>query len=462
MSQDYKQRSGPLQDPRFQDEKTKTDISTSTTTMVKSLHIQPGIPPDHTMSKIEGNSFDLIDRINSMGESRLLNISHDLSTQPKVDMRDDTQLPIEHDQPVTEIGETLCSVSNASHSCHGQEEQLPEDESPRSSPLRTASRSIKAFFRRINYSAPEESSRQTSTTSSPRTSASSTRRQLPFLSLHHNSPCRGSLKMRSPSLGGLAYRPGPLDFSIPANSGAGLKSRRMSTNLPDDSTVDTCDLNDEFTAASRVPGRRGREVGKGSTATVKIMFRKDCHRDILYAVKEFRKCGSQEDPAEYEKKVKSEFSIANSLHHPNIVETVRLCSYGGRWNHVMEYCSYGDIFSLVQRNYLQREDNMCLFKQLLQGVAYLHRNGIAHRDIKLENLLLSDQGHLKITDFGVSEVFSVLHPGLRTAGGHCGRDMGEVRRCLPGICGSLPYIAPEVLAKKCKHDKGLCYSHGRH
>ncbi|KAL1860097.1 hypothetical protein Plec18170_002046 [Paecilomyces lecythidis] len=95
----------------------------------------------------------------------------------------------------------------------------------------------------------------------------------------------------------------------------------MSTNLPDDFTVDTCDLNDGFTAASRVPGRRGREVGKGSTATVKIMLRKDCHRGILYAVKEFRKCGSQEDSAEYEKKVKSEFSIANSLHHPNIVET---------------------------------------------------------------------------------------------------------------------------------------------
>ena len=88
------------------------------------------------------------------------------------------------------------------------------------------------------------------------------------------------------------------------------------------------------------------------------------------------------------------------------------------------------------------DDNLCLFKQLLQGVAYLHRNGIAHRDIKLENLLLCGDGHLKITDFGASLVFRAHH-GLccpDTA------DCGEIHRCAPGICGSRPYIAPEVLA----------------
>jgi serine/threonine protein kinase len=234
----------------------------------------------------------------------------------------------------------------------------------------------------------------------------------------------------------------------------------MSASLPDDFSIDTCDLSEEYVSASKVPGRRGKEIGKGATATVKIMCRRGSTRGSHYAVKEFRKRGQKEDDQEYVKKVKSEFSIAKSLHHPNIVETFRLCTHGDRWNHIMEYCSYGELFSLVQKNYLTTQDNLCFFKQVVRGVAYLHDKGIAHRDIKLENLLLSDDGYIKITDFGVSEVFSGIHPGLRSAGGVCGKEMNGVRLCSPGICGSLPYIAPEVLAKTGKVFRSpiLCFS----
>ncbi|PBP16077.1 kinase domain containing protein, partial [Diplocarpon rosae] len=116
----------------------------------------------------------------------------------------------------------------------------------------------------------------------------------------------------------------------------------------------------------------------------------------------------------------------------------------------------GDLFSLVSQKYLSRDDRLvdrlCLFKQLLQGLNYLHANGIAHRDVKLENLLLTRDSKLKITDFGVSEVFCGVHPGLRSAGGQCGRDMGEIRLCAPGMCGSPPYVAPEVIAKQEEYD----------
>ena len=223
-------------------------------------------------------------------------------------------------------------------------------------------------------------------------------------------------------------------------------------SLPDDFVVDTVDLDKEFTSASKLPGKRGKLLGKGATSTVKLMTRRG-HGDEIYAVKEFRKKGQNEDAEEYDKKVKSEYTIAHSLHHPNIVESVRLCTHGGRWNVVMEYCSHGELFSLIKKQYLQLEDKLCLWKQLLRGVAYLHGHGIAHRDIKLENLLLTDEGQLKITDFGVSEVFSGEHPGMRASGGECGKNMKEVRTCAPGICGSLPYIAPEVLEKKGEGDQ---------
>ncbi|MCJ1388679.1 hypothetical protein MMC18_001528 [Xylographa bjoerkii] len=240
-------------------------------------------------------------------------------------------------------------------------------------------------------------------------------------------------------------------FSRHAETGAGLKSRRMSMNLTEDFLVDPVELDREFTSASKLPGKRGKHLGKGATATVRLMTRKG-HGEEIYAVKEFRKKGQHEDAEEYDKKVKSEFTIAKSLHHPNIVESIRLCTHSGRWNVVMEYCSYGELFTLVEKQYLTMDDNLCLWKQLLRGVKHLHNHGIAHRDIKLENLLINEEGHLKITDFGVSEVFCGEHPGCRSAGGECGKNMNEVRRCEPGICGSLPYIAPEVLEKNGDYD----------
>jgi len=242
-------------------------------------------------------------------------------------------------------------------------------------------------------------------------------------------------------------------ISIPAQQGAGLKTRRLSASPQDDFVVDTCELDDEFASASKI-GRR-KEIGQGASATVKIMQRKGqkkSDRDCLLAVKEFRKRSIREDEEDYVRKVKSEYTIAKSLNHPNIVRTVRLCTHAGRWNHVMEYCQQRELFSLVERKYLKSEDKYCILKQVLRAVDYLHDHGIAHRDIKLENLLMTDEGYIKVTDFGVSEVFCGDHPGLPSSQGQCGKGMEENRKSVPGICGSRPYISPEVLAKDKEYD----------
>ncbi|OJD32264.1 kinase domain containing protein [Diplodia corticola] len=260
----------------------------------------------------------------------------------------------------------------------------------------------------------------------------------------------------------------PQDTTLPksqpagrAAEGAGLKARRLSTCLPDEFFVDHCELDNEFKSTSAIPFRRGKKLGDGATAEVRVMSRRGGPGDELYAVKEFRGREKDESEDDYVKKIKSEYSIAKSLHHPNIVDTVRLCTHNGRWNHIMEFCTHGELYDLAKKGlfipvqaggYYKAADRLCLFKQLCRGVCYLHDHGIAHRDIKLENLLLDKEGHLKISDFGVSEVFSGEHPGMRAAGGECGVDMGEVRLCKPGICGSRPYIAPEVLAKSGPYD----------
>lgn len=247
-------------------------------------------------------------------------------------------------------------------------------------------------------------------------------------------------------------------FYARPEAGVGVKARRLSLSLPDELTIDVGDLLNEFEYKHKHPFARQltRTLGKGATSTVRIMSRKGFPEE-LYAVKCFRSKDKSDTKEEYEKKIKSEYSLAKSLHHPNIVETVRLCIDHGRWNHVMEYCSEGDLHTLLTKKYLMNEDRekdrLCLFKQLVQGLNYLHSNGIAHRDIKPENLLLTSDSKLKITDFGVTEVFCGIHPAARESGGECGRQMnGEVRMCNPGICGSQPYMAPEVLARDRQYD----------
>jgi protein-serine/threonine kinase len=97
-------------------------------------------------------------------------------------------------------------------------------------------------------------------------------------------------------------------------------------------------------------------------------------------------------------------------------------------------CPGGDLYSAIKAQNMDLITKQCCFKQMINGVAYLHSMGVAHRDLKPENLLLDAAGCLKICDFGVSDVFRMCwerKPHLSS-----------------GITGSEPYIAPEVFAQK--------------
>jgi len=252
-----------------------------------------------------------------------------------------------------------------------------------------------------------------------------------------------SRKNRSSSVNGIKDLTGT-GITHPAVAGAGSKSRRMSIDVPH-MDVPVVPLSLKYASHSHIPGK-SKKCGEGVSAIVKVMHKLNGPRNELFAVKEFRKRAQSETPEEYIEKVNSEYCVSKSLDHPNIVVTEDLCiSTNKRWCHVMEYCSGGDLFGLIQKDFMREPEKNCCFKQLLRGVAYLHDHGIAHRDLKPENLLITADGHLKITDFGVSEVFAGKHPG--SAGIKCGMDMTEIRLSNPGIVGSAPYIAPEVQGK---------------
>ncbi|BGP18299.1 hypothetical protein JCM10213_008472 [Rhodosporidiobolus nylandii] len=176
-------------------------------------------------------------------------------------------------------------------------------------------------------------------------------------------------------------------------------------------------------------------VGKGATAVVRLAHKWDRTQEKLYAVKEFRKRRKNETEKEYVKKLTSEFCISSTLHHHNVVETVDLVQDEQQhWCEVMEYCPGGDLYAVIKKGDLGPPEINSYFKQILAGVAYLHSMGVAHRDIKPENLLLDAKGHVKITDFGVSDVFRM-----------CWEKTTHLSK---GLCGSEPYIAPEQFEHK--------------
>ncbi|KAG0256324.1 serine/threonine-protein kinase HAL4/sat4 [Mortierella polycephala] len=177
-------------------------------------------------------------------------------------------------------------------------------------------------------------------------------------------------------------------------------------------------------------------IGQGATAVVRLAHKlSPKESEKLFAVKEFRKRRKNETEKEYIKKLMSEFCISSSLHHENVVETVDLVQDEQQhWCEVMEYCSGGDLYNAIKQGHMTRIEVNCCLKQLMKGVAYLHSMGVAHRDIKPENLLLDAKGHLKITDFGVSDVFRM--------------GWEDTPHLSKGLCGSEPYIAPEEFQKK--------------
>jgi protein-serine/threonine kinase len=157
--------------------------------------------------------------------------------------------------------------------------------------------------------------------------------------------------------------------------------------------------------------------------------------DLICYLQEFRKRRKNESEKEYVKKLTSEFCISSTLHHINVVETVDLVQDENRhWCEVMEFCPGGDLYAAIKRGDMGQPEIECCFKQTMHGIAYLHSMGVAHRDIKPENLLLDAQGRVKITDFGVSDVFRM-----------CWEKSTHYSK---GLCGSEPYIAPEQFEQK--------------
>ncbi|KAB8342926.1 hypothetical protein FH972_022523 [Carpinus fangiana] len=174
-------------------------------------------------------------------------------------------------------------------------------------------------------------------------------------------------------------------------------------------------------------GKFGKVLGSGAGGSVRLMKRSS--DGVTFAVKQFRPRHAHESEREYNKKVTAEFCIGSTLHDGNIIETMDIIQEKGNWYEVMEYAPY-DLFAIVMTGKMSREEVTCCQMQIISGVSFLHSMGLAHRDLKLDNVVVNQHGIMKIIDFGSAVVFRYPF------------ETENVRAS--GIVGSDPYLAPEV------------------
>lgn len=159
-------------------------------------------------------------------------------------------------------------------------------------------------------------------------------------------------------------------------------------------------------------------------------------------------------------KIYREVSILRGVSHPNIVRLHEMTETERHIGIVLEYASGGELFDyILTHRYLKDNAARRLFAQLVSGVGYLHKKGIVHRDLKLENLLLDRNRNIIITDFGFANTFDPndelteeeeLGLGDREFVKRIGLDKKKSNGMRKGdlmqtSCGSPCYAAPELV-----------------
>ncbi|CAG0924444.1 unnamed protein product, partial [Notodromas monacha] len=127
-----------------------------------------------------------------------------------------------------------------------------------------------------------------------------------------------------------------------------------------------------------------------------------------------------------------ELAISKSINHQNLVRARQVVDLGEMVFVFMDYCPQGDLLEHIQKHGpILEKDSKYMFWQILQAMKYLHGKGIAHRDIKCENVLMHQNSTVKLTDFGFAR-------------GYVNRVTGQPALSRT-FCGSMAYAAPEIL-----------------
>lgn len=182
-------------------------------------------------------------------------------------------------------------------------------------------------------------------------------------------------------------------------------------------------------------------LGKGAEGQVLLAEHKKTH--YLYAIKRLTWSSLKEANQRL-----NEANTLKSLNHKNIVKfyEVFLNKYSAESSYVcivLEYCERGDLHFFIekQKSHIQEDLVIKFMCDICEGLQYLHEKSIIHRDLKPKNIFISEEGDLKIGDFGISKELGNSH-------------LANTK------CGSPHYMSWEMLDEKSYDEKTDMYSVG--
>ena len=175
-----------------------------------------------------------------------------------------------------------------------------------------------------------------------------------------------------------------------------------------------------------------QKLGKGKFGLVKLGINKETKQKV--AVKIMNKNTMDSSDLEL---VRTEIEILKICQHPYIIKLYDIFENVDYIYIIMEYCSGGDLFSFIKkRNYQLKEEKVVeIIYKLCKAVYYVHSYGIAHRDIKPDNVLLTSEDEnadIRLLDFGLSKI---VGPNQK-----CTEPYGTLTYCAPEIILDKPYL----------------------
>ena len=181
----------------------------------------------------------------------------------------------------------------------------------------------------------------------------------------------------------------------------------------------------------------------GSGGMAEVYRARDLTLERTVAVKILREDYSS-DPA-FRQRFHQEAKAAANLSHPSIVTIHDFGLDAGRLFIVMEYIPGTDLKTILQsRGRFTVEDALPLMIQASAGIGYAHRAGLVHCDIKPQNMLVTPDQRLKVTDFGIARALASIHPDEQST----------------VVWGSPQYFAPEQAAGMAPSPASDVYSLG--